>query len=800
MKRLRIFFYILAIITIVICYPMKTIQAAKWDRIPIHFSTNENQINFIQTQQVAKIKSTKQSKFFSNQSIHQSNTFEPSSLKHPPIPTNEQEEQTAIILLDQPKTRDEIKSILKEYPGVELNYIYECVFHGFSVSGPKEQMKKLSSVSTIQAVYPSYTYHLDVKKYPTTSLPHEGTSGIYYIGTDNVRHQLDEKGQNLTGKGIKVGIIDTGIDYTHPDLRHAYKKGYDFIDNDKDPMETINAGPYNTFHGTHVAGVIAARGRMTGMAPDASIYAYRALGPGGYGSTEAIIAAIDQAIKDKVDVLNLSLGISINGPDLPTSLALDKAVSYGIVAVTSNGNSGPDLWTVGSPGTSHQAISVGASTPPLKIPYLDYLQHQFQLTPMYGAIQWMTNQSFSLVNGKLGRKQDITDADGKIVIVKRGKLTFTEKVKNAIEAGARGVIIYNNTDGELLAELEEEVKIPVATLTKTDGEKLVKLMRETPALAKVIMKKEEDVLASFSSRGPVTFTWDIKPDVLAPGVAIISTVPGGYLPLQGTSMASPHVAGAAALLKQSHPTWKPDQIKAVLMNSSKPLVNKENERYQTYEQGAGRIQIEKALKANSIVEPGALVYGKAKGSMFEERKRTVTVENISDQTVRYTFSTPLRSDEISWDFPPPFYLKPKEKRTITITMEVKANHKINEIYNGYIEMQANAEKIAIPYQYVVKEPNYPRIMAFSFTEGDQANIYQYEVYLPGGADELGIALFNPDTQAFIDYIDTEHNVNRGLIRKELTKPKNILPGVYLAVVIAKKAGQEDTIQQLIEIR
>jgi len=103
-------------------------------------------------------------------------------------------------------------------------------------------------------------------------------------------------------------------------------------------METTKVGA--TLHGTHVAGIIAANGRMQGVAPEADIYAYRALGPGGQGTTEQVIEAIERAVEDGVDIINLSLGNSVNGPDWPTSEALDKAVELGVVAVTSNGNSG----------------------------------------------------------------------------------------------------------------------------------------------------------------------------------------------------------------------------------------------------------------------------------------------------------------------------------------------------------------------------------------------------------------------------------------------------------------------------
>lgn len=133
-----------------------------------------------------------------------------------------------------------------------------------------------------------------------------------------------------------------------------------------------------------------------------------------------------------------------------------------------------------------------------------------------------------------------------------------------------------------------------------------------PSSARTILIEEKDILADFSSRGPVTGTWEIKPDVVAPGVAINSTIPGGYLSLQGTSMAAPHVAGACALIKQAHPNWGPDEIKAALMNTAKPITNQNGQEYKTFEQGSGRIQPLQAIKLETLVLPGSLQFGKFK--------------------------------------------------------------------------------------------------------------------------------------------------------------------------------------------
>ncbi|WP_157108304.1 S8 family serine peptidase [Halalkalibacter krulwichiae] len=240
---------------------------------------------------------------------------------------------------------------------------------------------------------------------------------------------------------MKVAVIDTGIDYHHPDLKANYKGGYDVVDYDRDPMETVATQGPPTLHGTHVAGIIAANGQVKGIAPDADIYAYRALGPGGQGTTEQVIEAIEKAIDDEVDVLNLSLGNTVNGPDWPTSVALDKAVEEGIVAVTSNGNSGPNMWTVGSPGTSTKAISVGASAPPLKTPYVTVPGQDKEITlyPIGGTLPWTIKRDYEIVDAGYGLEEEWKDLDvqNKIVLIKRGMISFSEKAKAAQKGGPK---------------------------------------------------------------------------------------------------------------------------------------------------------------------------------------------------------------------------------------------------------------------------------------------------------------------------------------------------------------------------
>lgn len=714
------------------------------------------------------------------------------TLHHPPIPKESLDtEKVVIVHLAEHKTRQEVERLLKHYPGIQLRHVFEYAFKGFSVKGKLQALEKLKKDHEILTVS-------NVSTYQITS-----DANFDLIGGEEVRGFLDKKGNRLAGKGIKVGVIDTGIDYTHPDLRKNYKGGQDLVDQDKDPMETRGMFGQNTLHGTHVAGIIGANGRMRGMAPEAEIIAYRALGPGGSGTTEQVLAAIDRAIKDKVDVLNLSLGNSINGPDLPISLALNKAVDSGIVAVTSSGNSGPNIWTVGSPGTASKAISVGASTPPMKIPYIDVQGEKvpFRIEPLQGSKNWELRRVYELQFAGLGKKKNLPDLKGKIALIERGEITFTEKAKNAAKAGAIAVIIYNNTKGNFMGNLEERVSIPVASISKELGLKLKKRLETDELITRIQLIEEKDVIADFSSRGPVTDTWEIKPDVVAPGVAINSTIPGGYLPLQGTSMAAPHVAGACALIKQAHPDWTPAQVKAALMNTALPLTKKDGSEYLTYEQGAGRIQTKAAIETETLALPGSLQFGKFQLSdKMHEHQAVVEVQNVGTEEKQYYFSVPKNEPGIEWEIPLSFSIKPGEKKKVRIGMVVDPKTFKNKIHDGVLILNEGNNKIRIPYIYVLEEPNYPRVMGFDFAKGDKQDTYRYEVYLPGGAEEFGIALFDPDSYQFKGFLDWARDVKKGLIEKELkteTMPKS---GYYLAKVFAKKAGQEDMIEVLLYIQ
>ncbi|WP_441296844.1 S8 family serine peptidase [Bacillus sp. V33-4] len=713
------------------------------------------------------------------------------TLEHPPIPKGDPgQTNIAIAILKDTESHIDIKGLLAKFQGLELRHIFKHSFNGFSVKGDTETLEKLAKQQAVSLISPVQAYTVNTEE------------NIKMIGGDAVRGLFGPDNARLTGKGVTVGVIDTGVDYTHPDLRRNYRGGSDLIDGDHDPMESKGDPRQRTLHGTHVAGVIAANGKFKGVAPGAGIVAYRALGPGGGGTTEQIIAAIEQAIKDRVDILNLSLGNNVNGPDLPISLALNKAVENGIIAVTSSGNSGPGIWTVGSPGTASKAISVGASTPPMKIPYLllEGSAKKIRMEPMQGADVWKLDRSLQMAFAGLGEEKDLQNVAGKIVLLKRGKLTFTEKARNAKNAGAAAVIIYNNTDGHFIGNLEENVSIPVGSVSKKTGSQLKKQLENKEIFSRIILIEEKDLLAEFSSRGPVTESWEIKPDIVAPGVAINSTVPGGYLSLQGTSMAAPHVAGVCALIKQAHPNWTPEQIKASLINTAKKLHNQKGEAYRTYEQGAGRIQAVEAISTETLVMPGTMQFGKFQlAEHLHRHHASLVIKNTGSAVKKYSFSVPKKTAGIHWEIPLSFTLLPNEQKKVEIAMRVEPSQLKEKIQDGELILREGSKEIRIPYLYVLEEPAYPRIMGFDFVIGDDSQSYRYEVYLPGGAEEFGIAIFAADNFRFLGFLDWERNVKKGLIQKKVEAGRLPGDGSYLLKIFAKKAGKEDMIEAYIQI-
>ncbi|MCC3649377.1 S8 family serine peptidase [Cytobacillus oceanisediminis] len=531
----------------------------------------------------------------------------------------------------------------------KINRSYKHAFNGVSMTLPANQIKNLLKSKAVKTVWSNETFTIDPPAQENESEPKKAdeynmANYTPYDGLD----RLHAKG--FTGKGIKVGILDTGIDYNHPDLKDAYKGGYDFVDDDADPMETtyedwkksgkpeFNPSAYYTEHGTHVAGIVAGRGKADseyktlGAAPEADVYAYRVLGPYGSGQSDDIIAAVDRAVKDGMDVINMSLGSMINDPLYATSIAVNNAVLSGVTTVVSAGNSGDKMYTLGSPGTAALALTVGASSIAIDIYQYEGVHSgtnysMRQLARNYqDDLSELKGKTYQLVDVGLGYSFQFTgkDVNGKIALIKRGSIALMDKIKNAKANGAAGVIMYNDevnqAEGAIQAFLGESVDaVPAFSVSNEEGLAIIEAMKagqtEFTFGDYTKLQTAADELAAFSSRGPSRINYDIKPEVTGPGVSILSTVPFymndkngdgskpedykyAYSRLSGTSMSAPYVAGVSALLLQSNKDLEPADVKAILMNTADPL----SKDYSVFEVGSGRVDAYEAINSNVEIQ------------------------------------------------------------------------------------------------------------------------------------------------------------------------------------------------------
>jgi minor extracellular serine protease Vpr len=471
-----------------------------------------------------------------------------------------------------------------------------------------------------------------------------------YIGATNP-HVL-----GYDGSGIKVAVIDTGVDYTHPDLfgfgpNGKVVGGFDFIENDDSPLDTNG-------HGTEVAGIIAADGNLRGIAPQAKILAYRVSDTGESVSSELIIKAIERAVQDGADVINISLGVNRTNDKIDDVINL--AVSKGIVVIAAAGNSGPDLKTIGSPGKGPHAITVGATYNNLTASLVATLQvdgKRLQVLPMVGTEPLSQPIEVQIIFGKYGRPDDLKDIDAtdKILLIERGSdkkdelVYFSEKEKNSANAGARAIIVYNNEPGIFLGDLKNQMegpdykpRIPVVSMSGEDG-LLLKSMLENRTVGTLNTFYHPDFVSFFSSRGPVS-PFYIKPNLVAPGVFVNTTsVFGGYNLTSGTSFAAPHVSGAAALLLQKNQNLKPQDIAAIISTTADPISDTFGTRFTQETSGVGRLNVTKAFAANLVILPPFAIFDlspftKTQTASFELKtidgtKLALQVDTVLDQKV-----------------------------------------------------------------------------------------------------------------------------------------------------------------------
>lgn len=490
---------------------------------------------------------------------------------------------------------------------------------------------------------------------------------VNWIGAPAVWGLTDASGRPVTGEGIIIAVIDTGVDYTHPAFG-----GYTTVPNPKVIHAVSYTGepPADNFgHGTHVAAIAGGdlyrqtpRGdsRVRGVAPGARLMSYKVLTANGSGSATNIILAIEDAVKRGAHVLNLSLGDPSGDPLSPEAVAANNAMRAGVMVCCAAGNAGPERMTVGTPGAAELVLTVGASTDDGVSALFAHLQGE---GGSHRAI------AMRLLSGSTGLSQPGARAGyvscgqgrgpgdfpaavrGRIALIGRGGNTFREKATLAQKADALAAMIYNNQPGNFFGTLGDAppgapaLRIPVVSISKEDGELLLGEPRGEDGVFRNGLEldprpvPQPDQVAEFSSRGP-TRDNRLKPDLCAPGVDIFSATilpemapptpglgnmadPAGYTSVSGTSMATPHLAGACALLKQLHPGWDALTIKAVLMNTARWMDGQGDATVQ----GTGRVDLQRAARANRVlVTAGATPGASHSFGLIEHQGQRVTVQ------------------------------------------------------------------------------------------------------------------------------------------------------------------------------
>ncbi len=416
--------------------------------------------------------------------------------------------------------------------------------------------------------------------------------------------------------------------------------------------------------------------------------AYRVFGCDGSANDSDVAAGIDRAVKDGADVINMSLGSAFGYGDTLDAIAADNAALAGTMVVASAGNEGPSAMMTGSPGTASRALSVAAmdgSRP-------SYPGAQIDSNPVVsGLVANGVDVSAGITGpvavlgagsgGGIGLGCDPAEyagiPAGAIVITQRGVCARVDRATNGQAAGAAAVIMVNNAAG--LPPFEGTipgVTIPFIGVSNTAAATLAALDGQTHTItsAGTIANPGYRAAASFTSAGPRSGDNVLKPEIAAPGVSIFSTAVGtgtGGEYLSGTSMASPHTAGIAALVAQRNPTWTPEQIKAAMMTTATADVVD----YDPTRLGAGLVQPRRAIDTKVLATTegglGSLSYKYQPIKNDFKETKTIQLSNTGSAAVTYDLAASPFGDSLGTDIsirPSSVTVKPGKTEKVKVTM------------------------------------------------------------------------------------------------------------------------------------
>lgn len=648
---------------------------------------------------------------------------------------------------------------LETTPGVELRHDFDRIWNGVSLEADAATAHGLESLDRVERVWADVTFN-------SPSLPEsEPTEMARATETTNA---ADAHARGVDGTGLEVGVIDTGIDYTHPDLGGCFgpgcrvELGTDLVGDDYDADDPDNAEPVPdddpadcAGHGTHVAGIVgadrqAAEG-VTGAAPGVTFGAYKVFGCEGSTSAEVIMQALEAALDDGMDVVNLSLGQSFQWPGYPTAEAADSLADEGVVVTASIGNSGEaGIWSASAPGVGTDVIGVASTDNPVMrmsaayAPDLDRRIGHRTIDQAPEPEPGTTSDPLVWLGRGCADDESAGDVEGGTALIVRGGCTFAEKYERAVSEGATAVVVHNDRPGPFGGSGAENLEVPLVAVTDTDGRDLRDLAEigaepvlEWKAGTATVDLPRGGQASMFTSWGPAP-DLGFKPDLSAPGGGIWSTYPvdeGSYRSLSGTSMAAPHVAGAAALLLQAEPGLDPAAVRDRLANSARPVMWGENPELgyleAVHRQGTGVIDVTAALDA-----PGALTpTGINVGDGVEARTFEVELASASNRTESYRMGHQtaiattgdirdtgyhVAAPEVDFE-PKTVELGPGETAKVTVTIAPNAELPEGSVFGGRVLARPEQGRpLAAAYSGyfgnyldipVLEHPDYPKLAA-----------------------------------------------------------------------------------------
>ncbi|MCL1991275.1 MAG: S8 family serine peptidase [Defluviitaleaceae bacterium] len=721
------------------------------------------------------------------------------------------EEAEAVVEDDHTLFRAELAALLASTAerGVVADAIgweYRTALNGVSLTLPAQLVGAVAQFESVRVVYPNAI----ISREPVTidDLEHgfrnpEGMApGRQTMRADDM-HALGYR-----GAGVVVAVLDSGIDYHHPAFEGAfltfeemrlrnpylteeetlngYFFGRNFVDDvalfpmianpeaapaPNDPMETTydfwrgtglsefepdasGFGRFFTAHGTHVAGTIVGRDTggevaILGVAPEAYVIAYRVLGPRDIGLVDGVVAAIEQVVYDRPDVVNMSIGTPDNTPaGLPITTAVNNVqlTNPDISFVIAGGNAGPDFYTVGAPGTASTAIVVSnvieAGYAGMTMVHegtehevrFDAISgHLWQYDPALGRVvstwEGFVHEAgvyhiFAMpaIDGIAGLPGMGTAADFEALVERYGKEAlqgafvftllgpnFMSSAQYAYELGLGGVIVINIAPVND-ASAAPPLPVPHLFMAFDDGLMFYAHMqgedRSTVTFSSLLFESLR--LSASSSRGPVAQSFEIKPDIGANGTQVLSAVPawwvgvgGGtdyqlaYARVSGTSMSSPHVAGAVALMieySRQHfdVAWEAEEIKTRLMNTAVPF---EQGLYSVFETGAGYVDVFAATHAETVVFVAYDRVATVHGIAFEQQPfQTTRTGSFSFGGVN-TFDEGARLDRTLTGS---IVNQSNDHQTYVITSEFIQQGRLAQDPTGYATLHFSETTLSVP--------------------------------------------------------------------------------------------------------